>query len=65
MDSIQIRKGTDHSSDHQTFIRSVGELSVLILKFGGTSVGSVQAVQRVASVVQSHIEQSPVVVFLQ
>ena len=62
MDSIQIRKGTDHSSDHQTFIRSVGELSVLILKFGGTSVGSVQAVQRVASVVQSHIEQSPVVV---
>ncbi len=35
---------------------------MVVMKFGGTSVGSAQAIRRVAGIIQSRLEQDPVVV---
>ena len=38
------------------------EQSVIVMKFGGSSVESAQAIQRVASIVRDHLSSQPVVV---
>src|ERR1700691_1631540 len=42
--------------------RSKGNHSMIVMKFGGSSVESAKAIQRVASIVRSHSGQRPAVV---